>query len=111
MSLEDTFFLLVDYFYSPAIATHNFITLSLSIGSRVMLIQNVDTKLGLVNGTTGTVVGFVFSTAPGANPILEKLDVKRAALLEPQLPVIFVKVDEEFWNAPQYHFDIFSAIG
>jgi hypothetical protein len=35
--------------------------LSLSIGSRVMLIQNVDTKLGLVNGTTGTVVGFVFS--------------------------------------------------
>jgi hypothetical protein len=71
-----------------------------------MLIQNVDTKLGLVNGTTGTVVGFVFSTAPGANPILEKLDVKRAALLEPQLPVIFIKVDEEFWNAPQYNFDI-----
>jgi hypothetical protein len=80
--------------------------LPLSIGSRVMLIQNVDTKLGMVNGTTGTVVGFIFSTAPGANPILEKLDAKRAALLEPQLPVVFIKVDEEFWNAPQYHFDI-----
>jgi hypothetical protein len=66
-----------------------------SIGSRVMLKQNVDTKLGLVNGTTGKVVGFAFSTAPGANPILEKLDVKRAALLEPQLPVIFIQIDEE----------------
>lgn len=43
--------------------------------------QNVDTKLDLANGTTGTVVGFVLSTAPGANPIVEKLD----ALLEPQL--------------------------
>jgi hypothetical protein len=71
-----------------------------------MLIQNVDTKLGLVNGTTGTVVGFVFSTAPGAHPILEKLDVKRAALLEPQLPVLFFEVDEEFWNAPEYNFNI-----
>jgi hypothetical protein len=32
--------------------------------------------------------------------------IVNAALLEPQLPVIFIKVDEEFWNAPQYNFDI-----
>jgi hypothetical protein len=36
-----------------------------------MLIQNVDTKRGPVNRTTGTVVGFVFSTAPCAHPIPE----------------------------------------
>jgi hypothetical protein len=29
------------------------------------------------------------------NPILEKLDVKRAALLEPQLSVTLIKVDAE----------------
>ena len=40
-----------------------------------MLIQNVNTKLGLANDMTTTVVGFVFCTAPGAHPILETLDV------------------------------------
>ena len=80
--------------------------LHLSIGSRVMLIQNVDTKLGLVNGTTGTVVGFVFNSAEGANKIVEKLDMTSAASIEPQIPVVFVRVDEEFWRAPDHNFII-----
>jgi hypothetical protein len=46
------------------------------------------------------------SDSDDAHAILEKLDVKRAALLEPQLPVILIKVDEEFWNAPEYNFNI-----
>jgi hypothetical protein len=35
------------------------------------ILCDVDTKRGPVNRTTGTVVGFVFSTAPCAHPIPE----------------------------------------
>jgi hypothetical protein len=41
------------------------------------------------------VLAFQDSVSLKDNPILEKLDVKRAALLEPQLPVTLIKVDAE----------------
>jgi hypothetical protein len=71
-----------------------------------MLLKKIDYLLGLVNGTTGTVVGFVYSTVEGANPICERPDVSTAARIEPQLPVVLVRVDEEFWKAPDYNFTI-----
>jgi hypothetical protein len=80
--------------------------LTLSIGSRVMLIHNVSTMLGLVNGTTGTIVGFVYSTIEGANVIYEKADLSIAARIEPQLPVVLMRVDNEFWKAPDHMFEI-----
>jgi hypothetical protein len=80
--------------------------IKLSIGSRVMLLKNIDPLRGLVNGTTGTVVGFVYSTVESANPICERPDVSTAARIEPQLPVVLVRVDEEFWKAPDYNFTI-----
>jgi hypothetical protein len=80
--------------------------INLAIGSRVMLRQNVDPLLGLVNGTTGTVVGFVNSTVEGANPICEMPDVSTAARLEPQIHVVLMQVDEEFWTAPDHNFTI-----
>jgi hypothetical protein len=80
--------------------------IKLAIGSRVMLLQNVGPLLGLVNGTTGTVVGFVYSTVEGANPICERPDVSTAARLEPQIPVVLMRVDEEFWKAPEHNFTI-----
>jgi hypothetical protein len=55
---------------------------------------------------TGTVVGFVYSTVEGANPICERPDVSTAARLEPQIPVVLMRVDEEFWKAPEHNFTI-----
>jgi ATP-dependent exoDNAse (exonuclease V) alpha subunit len=81
--------------------------LTLCIGSRVMLIENVDPMLGLVNGTTGTVVGFVYGTFEGSNKIIENpTDINIAATHEPQIPIVLMKVDEEFWTAPQHKFII-----
>jgi hypothetical protein len=57
--------------------------LSLSIGSRAMLIQNVDTSEWHDRNSGWLCI----QQAPGAHPILEKLDVS-AVLLEPQLPVL-----------------------
>jgi hypothetical protein len=51
-------------------------------------------------------VGFVYSTVEGANPICERPDVSTAARIEPQLPVVLLRVDEEFLKAPDYNFTI-----
>lgn len=79
--------------------------LTLCIGTRVMMTQNVDLMLGLVNGTTGTIVGFIYSTVLGSNQICPNpRNYATAARLEPQIPIVLVRVDEEFWGAPKHNF-------
>jgi hypothetical protein len=78
--------------------------LRLAVGTRVMLTSNVDAQLGLVNGTTGTVVGFVYCTASGSKNIIENPEnLNEAAQREPQLPVVLMQVDQEFWKSSQDH--------
>ena len=38
------------------------------------------------------------------------LDIKTAALGQPQIPVVLMRVDEEFWYAPSYGFEIAPPI-
>jgi hypothetical protein len=81
--------------------------LTLCIGSRVMLIENVDPLLGLVNGTTGTIVGFVYSTFEGSNVIIDTpTDLSMVATFEPQIPIVLMKVDVEFWKASEHGFEV-----
>jgi hypothetical protein len=78
--------------------------LHLAINSRVMLIQNVDPLLGLVNGTTGTVVGFVYNSTKRI--ITDPQSDYLASVCEPQLPIVLMRVDPEFWLAPSSNFNI-----
>jgi hypothetical protein len=78
--------------------------LYLAINSRVMLIQNIDPLLGLVNGTTGTVVEFVYSSMKRI--ITDPINDYLASVHEPQLPIVLMRVDKEFWLAPDTNFNI-----
>jgi hypothetical protein len=54
---------------------------------------------GLCNGTTGMVIGFVYCTAAGNRPIHENSpNYTHAATHEPQIPIVLVRVDPEFWD-------------
>jgi hypothetical protein len=69
-----------------------------------MLTENVDPLLGFVNGTTGIVVGFVYNSTKRIIP--DPQNEYLASLYEPQIPIVLMRVDKEFWLAPNSNFNI-----
>ena len=67
--------------------------LELCVGCRVMVVANVATTLGVVNGAMGSVVGFVYSQAAPTDA--ERVaDEVVAARTHPRQPVVLVQLDE-----------------
>jgi len=56
--------------------------------------------LGFCNGTTGEIVAIIYDYSANHRVILKKVDVtiRQDAQCEPQIPVVLMRVDEEFWN-------------
>jgi hypothetical protein len=72
-----------------------------------MLLQNVEPGTGLCNGTTGTVIGFVYCTAAGNRPIHENSpNYTHAAAHEPQIPIVLMRVDPEFWDKGDHSYKV-----
>ena len=68
-----------------------------------MLTENKETLSGLLNGSTGTVVGFVYSEdEKGAGPIIPQATEEDfcCSNLQPQLPIVLVQFDEECYIGP-----------
>ena len=81
--------------------------LRLCLQARVMLLVNACTEEGLVNGATGTVVGFLYADSKSCStlPYFARSKIvpnceKRvdAATLQPSLPIVLVQVDAKFYK-------------
>ena len=72
--------------------------ITLALGVRVMVTQNLSTPLGIVNGAIGTVVGFEYFGHVENAQLTMTLD--QAALVPPPLPVVLVQLDRYF--GPSY---------
>ena len=89
----------------------------LTIGSRVMIINNICTPLGLANGTQGTVVGFLYADNnkyEQDNYLLphyakENHDVcntgQKKTKRELTLPIVLVKMDVDTYKGDSYDID------
>lgn len=67
------------------------------IGKRYMVTTNLFLDINVVNGTTGVLVGLVFS-ADDPHPIRVHATRHQAATLQPQIPIALICVDEHFWK-------------
>ena len=68
--------------------------LELSVGCRVMLLSNLATPLGAVNGALGTVRGFLYSGATPPDDSEREATEQRAATAPPRLPIVLVQFDK-----------------
>ena len=67
--------------------------LELSVGCRVMLLSNLATPLGAVNGALGTVWGFVYGGATEPTEAERDADANAAAHAPPRQPLVLVQLD------------------
>jgi hypothetical protein len=73
--------------------------LTLSTGMRVIINNNFGPRIGIYNGTSGTVAGFVYNSSL---PICSNItDAKVAALHNAQVPVALIRIDRRHWQAFQ----------
>jgi hypothetical protein len=65
----------------------------LAVGMRVMCTRNLATKIGIFNGSTGTIVGFLFHgippTADTAYPRVKDF----STLINREIPIVLVDLD------------------
>lgn len=73
--------------------------LRLVVGSRVVLVSNIAPRNGLYNGLGGEVIGFCYKQS---EPVYSNLEsspdpLTAASILDPQIPVLLMKIDEKHW--------------
>jgi len=75
--------------------------IELVIGHRYLVTKNLFLDINVINGTTGVLVGLVYSSTD-AHPIRVNASKQQAAVLQPQLPIAMIQVDEKFWK-PEFN--------
>ena len=101
----------IDYLNNPNVEEKTNLKshIELCVGARVILVQNYGASLGLVNGSMGYVVGFMYADSKLQHdlPFWAKRQIfsscksaRDAAHLSPALPIVLVKFDE---NSYTYH--------
>jgi len=71
--------------------------LQLVIGHRYMVTKNLFLDINVVNGTTGVLVGLLYSLVD-VHPIRINSTRQQAATLQPQIPIALIRVDDKFWK-------------
>lgn len=76
---------------------------TLALSSRVRLDQKIAFYQGLVPGSTGTIVGFMYAADPTLGPVLPGADLVAALKSDeqPQLPLVLVQFDN--YTGPSCH--------